>query len=63
VVGLLVNNELGRIWKQSQTHLRYYSAICLAGMRKIKETFSKASWQQTDLNPGTPEYEAAIPNI
>jgi hypothetical protein len=57
-----VSNEFERMWKKrSWPNLRYYSGICLEGLRKTTKNLSQDSRSPgRDLDPGPPEYEAGV---
>jgi hypothetical protein len=47
--------------KRPRSNLRYYSGICLEGLRKTKKNLSQDRWSlDRDINPGHPEHEAGV---
>jgi hypothetical protein len=54
-------NCKGYVRKRSYLNLRYYSDICLEGLRKTMKKLSKSSrCPSQDLNAGSPEYESGL---
>lgn len=63
MIGWLVNNELGRMFKKAIVAWVLYG-ICMVGMGNTTKNFSQyrqsSGW---DFNPGPPKYEAEVLRI
>jgi hypothetical protein len=56
VIGCLMNDELGRIWKEAVwPNLKYYPGICLEVLRETTNNCQDSQFPGRDLNPGRPE--------
>jgi hypothetical protein len=58
--GLLVNDELGRVWKEAiMGYLKYFPGNFLEGLRKITRNLGQyIRYRVRDSNQTLPEYES-----